>query len=120
MSTLEQRRQSAFSKLTAIGTARRGQLTEQYNERVDQEGKVRRNGPYYIWQRWVRGQKHSFRVPHSDLARVRADLQRGREVQEIFDELWNVMEHTAIEQDIDSKKKPRFSKPPATAKSRNS
>lgn|GEM_PF-5664607 len=93
MNTLEQRRQAAFSKLMAIGTARRGQLTEQYNERTDQEGKVRRNGPYYIWQRWVRGQKHSSRVPRSDLARVRADLQQGRAVQEIFEELWNVMEH---------------------------
>lgn len=120
MSALEQRRQTALAKLMAIGTARRGQLSEQYYERTDRSGKLRRGGPYYVWQRWVRGQKHSVRVAPQALARVRADLQRGRDVQEIFDELWNLMEHAAIRQDADSKKKPKSSKPPSAGKSRSS
>lgn len=120
MNALQERRQAAMERLMAIGTARRGQLSEQCYERRDRNGKVRRTGPYYVWQRWVRGQKQSVRVPASALAQVRADLQRGREVQAIFNELWAVMEQTAIAQNADSKKKPRRSKPPSDGKSRSS
>lgn len=120
MDALERRRQTAMERLMAIGTARRGQLSEQYYERTDRNGKVRRSGPYYVWQRWVRGQKQSVRVPLSALARVGTDLQRGREVQEIFNELWAVMEQTAMFQDADSKKKPKRFKPLSDGKSRSS
>lgn len=119
MITLGQRRKTALEKLMAIGTARRGQLSQQYYQRVDRNGKVHRIGPYYVWQRWVHGQKQSVRVPSSALARVRADLQRGREVHEIFEELWTVMEGAAIEQDADSKKKSRQSKQPLDGKLRS-
>lgn len=120
MNALQERREAAMERLMAIGTARRGQLSEQYYERTDQNGKVRRSGPYYVWQRWVRGEKQSVRVPTSALARVRADLQRGREVHDIFDELWAVMEQTAMEQDANSKKNARRSRPPSDGKSRSS
>ncbi|MBI2441274.1 MAG: hypothetical protein HYV35_07890 [Lentisphaerae bacterium] len=120
MKALQERRRAAMERLMAIGTARRGQLSEQYYEHRDQQGKVRRTGPYYVWQRWVRGQKQSVRVPADALAQVRADLQRGREVQAIFNELWAVMEQTAMAQDADSKKKPRRSKPPSAGNSRSS
>ena len=120
MNGLQRRREAAMERLMAIGTARRGQLSEQFYERTDRNGKVRRSGPYYVWQRWVRGQKQSVRVPASALAQVRADLQSGREVQAIFNELWAVMEQSAIEQDSNSKKKPRRFRPPLAGKSRNS
>ena len=120
MKALKERRQAAIERLMAIGTARRGQLSEQYYEQKDRKGKVRRTGPYYVWQRWVQGQKQSVRVPAGALAQVRADLQRGRDVQAIFNELWAVMEQTAMAQDADSKKKPGRSKPPSDGKSRSS
>jgi hypothetical protein len=120
MNALQERRQSAMERLMAIGTARRGQLSEQYYERKDRNGKVRRTGPYYVWQRWMKGQKQSVRVPADSLAQVRNDLQRGREVQTIFDELWAVMEQAAMAQDADSKKKPRRSKLRSAGKSRSS
>lgn len=120
MNPLEQQRQSALEKLMAIETARRGQLSQQYYERKDQHGKTRRTGPYYLWQRWVRGQKQSVRVPPSALSRVRADLQRGREVQEIVNEFWAVLEQAAVEQDADSKKNAKRSNPPSDGKSHSS
>jgi len=107
MRSIEGRRQAAMGKLMAIGTARRGQLSEQFYERTDSNGKVRRTGPYYVWQRWVKGKKRSVRVPASTVEQVRADLERGKKVQEIFDELWALMEQTAITEDARSKKKPR-------------
>ena len=120
MRTLEERRQAALEQLLAIGTARRGQLSEQYYEQPDRQGNLHRRGPYYVWQRWVRGQKQSVRVPPAVVDRVRADLERGRKVAEIFEELWAVMEQTAIQQDADSKKKPRRYKAPLAAKSHDS
>jgi len=120
MNTLQERRQAAMERLMAIGTARRGQLSEQYYEHKDRNGRARQTGPYYVWQRWVQGQKQSMRISAGALAKVRADLQRGREVQAIFNELWSIMEQTAIAQDADSKKKPRRSKRPLDGKSHSS
>jgi hypothetical protein len=120
MNGLERRRQTAMEKLMAIGTARRGQLSEQYYEHAGQNGKVRRHGPYFVWQRWHRGKKQSVRVPSSALARVRADLERGLEVEDIFHELWLIMEQTAMSQDADSKKKPKRFKQRSAGKSRSS
>jgi hypothetical protein len=120
MKVLQERRQAAMERLMAIGTARRGQISEQYYERKDRKGKVSRTGPYYVWQRWMQGRKQSVRVPADALAQVKADLQRGREVQAIFNELWAVMEQTAMVQDADSKKKPRRSKRPSVGKSHSS
>lgn len=120
MNGLERRRQTAMKKLMAIGTARRGQISEQYYERADQNGNVRRSGPYFVWQRWHRGRKQSVRVPPSALARVRADMERGRQVEEIFHELWLIMEQTAMSQDADSKKKPKRFKRRSGGKSHSS
>jgi hypothetical protein len=120
MKTLESKRQAAIEKLMTIGTARRGQLSKQYYKRKGKDGKVRRSGPYYVWQRWVNGKKHSIRIPSSSVAQVQADLERGREVQDIFNELWGVMEQIAIDQDKDSKKKSKSSKEHLDGKSASS
>jgi hypothetical protein len=120
MGTLEQKKQAALNQLMAIGTARRGQLSEQYYERKAADGTVRRTGPYYVWQRWVDGRKQSVRVPAEAIAQVKADLARGRQVQELFDELFASMEQSAIRGDADSKKKRGRSKRPKAGKSRSS
>lgn len=104
----------------AIGTARRGQLSEQYYKQRGPDGKIRRQGPYYVWQRWVRGRKHSVRVPKDTIAQVKADLARGRQAQAVFDALFDLMEESACVQDADSKKNSRRSKSLAAAKSRSS
>jgi hypothetical protein len=96
MDTLERRRQAALNKLMAIGAARRGQLSEQYCERKAADGTVRRTGPYYVWQRWVNGRKQSVRVPAETIEQVKADLKRGRQVRDIFDEIFVLMEQAAI------------------------
>jgi hypothetical protein len=120
MQTLAQRRQAALEELMAIGTARRGQLSEQYYEQRGSDGKIHRQGPYYLWQRWVRGQKYSVRVPKDTIAQVKADLERGRQAQVVFDKLFDLMEENACAQDAASKKKPKSSRRPAAAKSHSS
>ena len=114
--TLAGRKAAALERLMAIDTARRGQLSPQYYTRKTGDGRTVRQGPYYVWQRYVKGQKRSVRVHRQQIDRVQAELERGREVQAILDELWAVLEQTAAESDQHAKKKSRQSTRPAAAK----
>jgi len=106
MSTaMEQQKETAIRKLMEIKSARRGQISAQYYERQTDDGHTLKVGPYYVWQRWVKGQKISARIPPEHIKQVKADLERGRDVQKIFDDLFAIMEQTAIVHDVDVKKK---------------
>lgn len=115
MNTTAQQR--ALEQLAHIGAARRGQLSEQYFTRKNAAGHAVRHGPYFVWQRYVNGRKRSVRVPREQVARVRAELDRGRIVQTLFDELFLALEQAATDHDQDSKKKPSW-RPPGSAKRR--
>jgi hypothetical protein len=114
--TLAERKAAALERLMAVDSARRGQLSAQYYTRKAADGRSTRQGPYYVWQRSVKGQKRSVRVSGEQIERVQAELERGREVQAILDEVWMVLEQTAIASDPHAKKKPMRSRRPATAK----
>jgi len=114
--TLAERKAAALERLMAIDGARRGQLSTQYYTRTTADGRSVRQGPYYVWQRYVKGQKRSVRVNRQQIDRVQEELARGREVQTILDDLWAILEQTAAHQDEHAKKKsPRFT-PPAVAR----
>lgn len=100
---------NAIAQLKALGSARRGQLSKQFFSRKDSKGKTVRQGPYYVWQRSVNGRKVSVRIPPAQVDQVRADLQRGKQVQAIFNSLFEAMENSAAEADANAKKK--YSKP---------
>lgn len=117
-SMLAERKAAALEQLMAIDSARRGQLSPQYYTRKAADGRTVRQGPYYVWQRYVKGQKRSVRVNRQQIDRVQAELARGREVQALLDELWTVLEQTAAEEDQHAKKKSKPSTRPATAKPR--
>jgi len=114
--TLEERKSVALDRLMAIDAARRGQLSRQYYARKRADGGSKKQGPYYVWQRYVKGQKRSVRVPRDQVARVEAELERGEEVDGILDELWDILEQSAQQQDQQRKKKPRPSKQHASAR----
>lgn len=116
--TLEERKSVALDRLMAIDAARRGQLSQQYYRGKTAGGRSKKQGPYYVWQRYVKGQKRSVRVPRDQVARVEAELERGEEVDAILDELWDVLEKSAQVQDQQSKKKPRRSETPVGARQR--
>lgn len=105
------RKAELVAKLMAVDHARRGQLSAQYYKRKTASGQNARQGPYYVWQRSVKGVKHSVRVSRDQLDRVEEDLNRGKEVQTILDELWSILEGSAVQAEQDAKKKPtRFAK----------
>ena len=114
--TLAERKAAALERLMAIDSARRGQLSAQHYTRKTAAGRTIRQGPYYVWQRYVKGQKHSVRVNRQQIARVQEELARGHEVQAILDELWAVLEQTAVEDDTHAKKKSTRSMRPVTGK----
>ena len=87
---MEQR--EVLLQLGAIGAARRGQISEQWFESKDRDGNVRRTGPYYIWQRFVDGQKISVRIPREDAIRAMEELQRGKEATELIGQFWTNVE----------------------------
>ena len=115
---LAERKAAALEQLMAIDGARRGQLSTQYYTRKTADGRSVRQGPYYVWQRYVKGQKRSVRVNREQIDRVQAELARGHEVQAILDDLWAILEQSAAQQDEHAKKKSPLSTPPATAKPR--
>ena len=107
--TLADRKAAALERLMAIDGARRGQLSQQHYTRKAADGRTVRQGPYYVWQRYVGGKKRSVRVNRDQIARVEAELERGHEVDAILDELWTILEENAEEQDQHGKKKPKRS-----------
>jgi hypothetical protein len=113
---LADRKTAALERLMAIDGARRGQLSQQYFTRKNADGKTVRQGPYYVWQRYVKGRKRSVRMNRDQIDRVEVELERGREVDAILDELWSILEESAEKQDRDSKKKPKRSRTRATVK----
>jgi hypothetical protein len=114
--TLTDRKTATMERLMAIDTARRGQLSQQYYTRTTANGQTVRQGPYYVWQRYVDGKKRSARISPDQIARVEAELKRGSEVDSLLEELWSILEEGAQERDSDSKKKPMRSKRPASAR----
>jgi hypothetical protein len=110
ITSFEERKAALLEQLVTIDGARRGQLSEQYYSRQTADGRTVRQGPYYVWQRYVNGKKCSVRIPPEQIERVEQEIENGRQVQELLDELWEVLEQTAIEEDHDAKKKPKRSK----------
>lgn len=118
MDMLEQQKNNIIEQLASIGSARRGQISEQYYKRKAADGSERRTGPYYVWQRWVNGRKHSVRVPPEEIEQVQADLAQGRKMQALMEKLFSAVEQNAVRGNADSKKKSRQNRPSAGAKSR--
>ena len=93
-----------FTAVQRVLPARRGNLYEQYLERPGAGGKLRRNGPYYVWTRCEGGRMVSSRVARDDVPRVREEIARGKRLQSLIDDLWKLAEDLARDAG-DAKKK---------------
>lgn len=113
--TRRDRKEDILDQISRIDGARRGQLSSQYYTRITEDGKSVRQGPYYVWQRYVNGKKRSVRVKQDQIERVQAELEHGKNLQELVEQLWTVLEQSA-EQDQDSKKNARRPRTRASAK----
>ena len=93
-----------FSAMQTVLPARRGNLYEQYFERRGANGKLRRNGPYYVWTHCQDGRMVSSRVARQDVPRVREEIARGKRLDGLVGELWKLAEDLARDAG-DAKKK---------------
>lgn len=109
-------RQRILDELARLDRFRRGQLSEQYYEKLNARGQKVRQGPYYIWQGWVRGQKRSVRIPADQVAQVRADIQAFAHFKELCAQLADITEGATVAEGTDAKKKRRKFRPPSAAK----
>ena len=90
--------------LAALGTLRRGQLTEQTYSVKGRDGEAHRQGPYYVLTWSDGGEKRTRRVPAGEAPDVREEIARGKEAQALVREYFRAKE---AEADAPSKKKRR-------------
>jgi len=102
---LENRRAELISEIEGIRRLRRGQISEQYIEKPDAEGKMKRYGPYYVWQATIKGKKRSVRVARERVAAVREDLVAHQRFKELCEELADVTEQLTREEPVRGGKK---------------
>ena len=103
--SLADRRNNIIHQIKQIHSARRGQLSEQFYDRENANGKQVRTGPYYVWQRYVNGKKRSVRIKPDQIERIRNDIKQGKNLQTLVEQLWEIIEQSAECHDADSKKK---------------
>lgn len=75
----EQIRLSLMEQIAAITTMQPGTLAEEYREHPDADGKgVVRLGPYFKYQCWHDGRNLSRRVPVTQAAQLRQDIDNAK------------------------------------------
>jgi hypothetical protein len=109
-------RQQILEQLARLDRFRRGQLSEQYYERINARGHKVRQGPYYVWQGWVRGQKRSVRIPADQVEAVRSDLAAYAQFKELCAQLADSTEQATLADGHDTKKKRRKPTKPSAQK----
>ena len=92
MDRLHKRRRELIGQIESIERLRRGQLSEQYIEKPGADGKLKRYGPYYVWQASLKGQKRSVRVGRDSAEEVREDLAAYQHYRVLCEELADVTE----------------------------
>lgn len=87
--------QEVLSALNEVGTARRGQITEQWYTGVDKNGVERKQGPYYVWTWYDQGMKHTGRIRANEIEKARSEIEKGKQVEHLMQEFWRNAETAA-------------------------
>jgi hypothetical protein len=89
-------RKALLNQIAAITTMQSGTLAEEWRERPDSDtGDSLRVGPYYKHQVWRDGRNISRRVPASEAAQLRKDIDNAKRYAELTGELARInIEHT--------------------------
>lgn len=104
MNSLTKQRNLIIDQLKSIQRIRRGQISEQYIEKPGADGKMKRFGPYYVWQASIQGKKRSHRIPKEDVEKVREDLQGYQEFKDLCEQLVDVTEQMTCQEERQGKK----------------
>ena len=83
LSQLEQRREQILDQMKAIDRLRRGSLSRQFLKKRS-AGPKAQQGPYYVLQGYIQGQKFSERIPAEQAAQVEPLVSNYKELAEEF------------------------------------
>jgi len=88
-SQLEQRREQILLQMKAIDRLRRGSLSRQFFKRPRSASKVQQ-GPYYVLQGYVQGQKFSERVAADQAPQIEPLVANYKRFEKLADEFVDI------------------------------
>src|ERR1700757_1803728 len=89
LSQLEKRREHILQQIQAIDRLRRGSLSRQFFKKA-RSGSKAPQGPYYVLQGYVQGQKFSERVPAGQAQQIEPLVANYKHVEELAEEFVTV------------------------------
>jgi len=108
LSLLEDRREHILQQIRAIDRLRRGSLSRQFFKKRRSHSKAPQ-GPYYVLQGYVQGQKFSERVPAAQAAQLQPLVANYKRFEELAEEFVSVTDQITrlAEEQPDAKKNSR-------------
>ena len=97
MTTLHKKRDQIIDQLKDLTRLRKGQISEQYFEKTGADGKMKRFGPYYVWQASVNGKKRSIRMGKDQIEQVQKEVKGYKEFKKLCGDLATVTEQITLE-----------------------
>lgn len=105
LTQLEQRREQILQQIQAIDRLRRGSLSRQFFKKTRARCKTQQ-GPYYVLQGYVQGQKFSERVPAEQAPQLEPLVANYKRFEELAEEFVTVTDQiTRLSQDASEAKK---------------
>ncbi len=96
LTQLQARREQILHAMGSIDRICRGHLSEQFFQ-AQRGGKPLRRGPYYVLQRWIRGQNLCERVSAEQLDPVRRGVEGYKRFRQLADEFVEVSEQITLQ-----------------------
>lgn len=105
LAQLEQRRDQILQQIQAIDRLRRGSLSRQFFKKP-RSGSKTQQGPYYVLQGYIQGQKFSERVPAEQAPEMEPLVANYKRFEELSEEFVTVTDQiTRLSQDAPEAKK---------------
>ena len=105
LSQLEKRREQILQQIQAIDRLRRGSLSRQFIKKPRADSKSQQ-GPYFVLQGYVQGQKFSQRVPAQQAPQIEPLVANYKRFEELAEEFVTVTDQiTRLSQDAPEAKK---------------
>ena len=105
LSQLEKRREQILQQIQAIDRLRRGSLSRQFFKKPRADSKAKQ-GPYFVLQGYVQGQKFSERVPAQQAPEIEPLVANYKRFEQLAEEFVTVTDQiTRLSQDAPEAKK---------------
>ncbi len=105
LAQLEKRREQVLQKIQAIDRLRRGSLSRQFFKKTRPDSKTQQ-GPYYVLQGYIQGQKFSERIPAEQAQEIEPLVANYKRFEELAEEFVTVTDQiTRFSQEAPEAKK---------------